>query len=236
MSRFRPGESLSEWNDRMVDLYDPGAYHERSNAAIRGIERARTRQIVRLLDAHPGQWIVEVGVGAGNVLGKVPVGRRFGLDLSMRLLNDARRRLGARASLVRGDAASLPIATRSVDRIICSEVLEHLPNPADAIAEISRVVRGDGVVVLSVPNEALIDRIKGVLRRLRLLAAFSSSAYRVPAAMKDEWHIHEFSLSMLQDIVRPHLRIERTVAVPSRILPIRYVARCVPRSPDYPGG
>ncbi|HLN93349.1 MAG TPA: class I SAM-dependent methyltransferase, partial [Thermoanaerobaculia bacterium] len=129
MNRLRPGESFAEWNDRMVELYDPGAYHEESNALIRAIERIRTRRIVAFLDALPAQRILEVGVGAGNVLEKVTVGRRLGLDLSMKLLGDARRRLGPRGMFIRGDAATLPIASRTIDRVVCSEVLEHLTDP-----------------------------------------------------------------------------------------------------------
>ncbi len=212
----------------MVERYDPGAYHERSNAWIRAIERERTRRIVRLLDAREHHGVLEVGVGAGNVLEKLP-GKRFGLDLSMRVLGDARRRLGKRAALVRGDAAVLPVASRSFDRVVCSEVLEHLPDPGAAVAEIARVVRADGVVVLSVPNETLIDRIKAVLKRMRLLGLFSSSGYRVPADMKEEWHLHEFDLALLRRVAEPHLRLERVEGVPHKLFPIRYVARCVPR-------
>lgn len=231
MNRLRPGESFAEWNDRMVELYDPGAYHDRSNAVIRAIERVRTRRIAILLDAHPAQRVLEVGVGAGNVLGEVPVGRRLGLDLSMRLLGDARRRLGARGAFIRGDAAALPIASRTIDRVVCSEVLEHLPDPAAAVAEIARVVRDDGIVIFSIPNEKLIDRVKAVLQRFRTLSLFSSRGYRVPRRMKDEWHLHEFDLTLLREIVEPHLRIETTVGVPTDFFPVRYVARCRPRTP-----
>jgi SAM-dependent methyltransferase len=46
----------------------------------------------------------------------------------------------------------LPYATGSIDGIVCSEVLEHLLEPARAIAEFSRVLAPGGVLVVSVPN------------------------------------------------------------------------------------
>lgn len=46
----------------------------------------------------------------------------------------------------------LPYATGSIQGIICSEVLEHLLDPARAIAEFSRVLAPGGVLVVSVPN------------------------------------------------------------------------------------
>jgi ubiquinone/menaquinone biosynthesis C-methylase UbiE len=225
------GKTPAEWNDEMIVRYNPGAYHEQSNAVIRAIERKRTREIIRLLHIRGEESVLEVGVGAGNVLEQIPAKRRFGLDLSMRILRDAARRLRQSASLTAGDAAALPIASRTFDRVVCSEVLEHLPDPGAAVAEIARVVRDDGIVVISVPNERLIDRVKTVLQRLRALSFFSSREYRVPLHMKDEWHLHEFDLTLLRKIVEPHFRVETTVGVPTDLFPIRYVARCRPRSP-----
>ncbi len=46
----------------------------------------------------------------------------------------------------------LPYADGSIDGIVCSEVLEHLLEPARAIAEFSRVLAPQGVLVFSVPN------------------------------------------------------------------------------------
>ncbi|MBI5159892.1 MAG: methyltransferase domain-containing protein [Micrococcales bacterium] len=213
----------------MVQRYHPGAYHERSSLPVRAVERARTRAIVRLLDVLPHHRVLEVGVGAGNVLAEVPVGLRLGLDLSPSILRDARQRLGTRATLVQGDAAGLPFPDGAFDRVMASEVLEHLPNPGAAVREIARVTRTGGVVVLSVPNESLIDRTKDLLSRVRLLRWLSSSDYHVPVDMKDEWHLHAFDLDVLQEVAAPHLHVERVVAVPHALLPLRWVARCIPR-------
>ncbi|MBI2893473.1 MAG: methyltransferase domain-containing protein [Deltaproteobacteria bacterium] len=222
------GKSYVEWNEEMVRRYDPGAYHERSSVLIRALERQRTRRIVRLLGATPNHRILEVGVGAGNVLERVPGARRVGIDLSSRVLGAARRRLGETATLVRGDAAVLPFGRATFDRVICSEVLEHLPDPGAAVAEIARVVKPDGVVVLSVPNEALIDRLKRIMGRTHLLPLLSTAGYHVPHSMKDEWHLHEFDLALLRRVAEPHLMIDRTSGVPHSSFPIRWVARCLP--------
>jgi SAM-dependent methyltransferase len=48
--------------------------------------------------------------------------------------------------------SGLPYTTGSIQGIICSEVLEHLLDPATAIAELGRVLAPGGVLVLSVPN------------------------------------------------------------------------------------
>jgi len=235
LSMIRPkdaapgGRSFQDWNEEMVQRYHPGAYHERSSFPVRAIERARTRQIVELLDVLPHHRVLEVGVGAGNVLDRVPTGLRFGLDLSASLLRDARLRLASRATLLRGDAACLPFADDSFDRVLSSEVLEHLPDPGAAVGEIARVTRPGGIVVLSVPNERLIDGTKALLARTHLLRWLSSKDYRVPADMKDEWHLHEFDLEALRSVVVPHLHVQEVRGVPHALLPLRWVARCIPR-------
>jgi SAM-dependent methyltransferase len=53
---------------------------------------------------------------------------------------------------LRADALALPFPDDSFDRVIASEVLEHIPDDGAAIAEIFRVVRPRGLVAVSVPR------------------------------------------------------------------------------------
>lgn len=50
-----------------------------------------------------------------------------------------------------GDAMQLPLADKSVDTILCTEVLEHLPNPEKAIAEFARILKPNGIVITTAP-------------------------------------------------------------------------------------
>jgi SAM-dependent methyltransferase len=45
----------------------------------------------------------------------------------------------------------LPLDSESFDTVVCSDVLEHIPTPAAAIQEISRVLKPGGVLLLNVP-------------------------------------------------------------------------------------
>ncbi len=60
--------------------------------------------------------------------------------------------VGASATAVRGDLLHLPVPTASVDRVIASEVLEHIPDDATAFAEIARVLVPGGRVAVTVPR------------------------------------------------------------------------------------
>lgn len=50
-----------------------------------------------------------------------------------------------------GDAGSLPLADASVDSILCTEVMEHVPHPENTIAEFSRALRPGGVIIATAP-------------------------------------------------------------------------------------
>ena len=56
---------------------------------------------------------------------------------------------GAVATAVRGDLLHLPVPDASVDRVMASEVLEHIPDDATAFAEIARVLKPGGVLAFA---------------------------------------------------------------------------------------
>jgi ubiquinone/menaquinone biosynthesis C-methylase UbiE len=58
---------------------------------------------------------------------------------------------------------SLPVKDESVDYVLCVEGIEHLENPFDAIGELSRVLRRNGLLIITTPN------IMTVKSRLRFL-------------------------------------------------------------------
>ena len=50
-----------------------------------------------------------------------------------------------------GDAAVIPFASRTVDTVLCTEVLEHVPDPDAVIREIARVLKPGGTVICTAP-------------------------------------------------------------------------------------
>lgn len=53
---------------------------------------------------------------------------------------------------VQGDALHLPFPDGSFDRVICSEVLEHIPDDEGAMRELTRVLRAGGTMAITVPR------------------------------------------------------------------------------------
>jgi SAM-dependent methyltransferase len=50
-----------------------------------------------------------------------------------------------------GDAMNLPLGDNTIDTILCTEVLEHIPNPEKAIAEFARILRPGGTIITTAP-------------------------------------------------------------------------------------
>lgn len=215
-----PESDLVSWNEAMVERYDIERYYERSHPLIRRLEQQRLDALVEMAAPAPGERVLEVGCGAGHVLEKFDGVARTGIDLSEGMLSRIRRRLGEDVTLARGSADALPFADGAFDIVVCTEVLEHVPDPAAVVAELVRVAGADGRVVVSIPNEVNIDRAKRALRRLPLVRQL----LRTLAAENNEWHLHHFDLRMLQSIAGRTARIEALRAIPVRVLPLRYVA------------
>jgi SAM-dependent methyltransferase len=56
------------------------------------------------------------------------------------------------ANVVQGDALALPFPDGTFDRVICSEVLEHIPDDVAAMRELTRVLRPGGTMAITVPR------------------------------------------------------------------------------------
>jgi len=74
---------------------------------------------------------------------------------------------------VAGAADQLPFRSRSISTVICSEVLEHLSDDQAALNEISRILRIQGTLILTVPHKknyfAVDDRFVNHFRRYELI-------------------------------------------------------------------
>jgi ubiquinone/menaquinone biosynthesis C-methylase UbiE len=226
--RIKP-EEFREWNERMLGKYDPDAFHHHSNSFVRFIERMRVRAIFKVIEIKREDCIIEIGCGAGNVIDNATPCKSFGVDISSSVLRKARQRLDEKVYLFQGDAQSLPCKDRVFTHIICSEVLEHLIDPSAALTEMARILRTGGTIVISIPNESMINHIKRILIRLGIFGCLfrrRGDYQEMSERMEDEWHLHAFELNEWLDLFRKYFKVTHLRKVPFFWLPLRYVIRC----------
>jgi SAM-dependent methyltransferase len=117
-----------------------------------------------MLDGLAPRRILEIGVGEGHVTQRIR--QRFpdvtivGVDLPDDELAGDWREAGLVCLF--GDATRLPVADGAVDLVLAIEVLEHVPRPDVALAELARV--SSGALIASVPFEP-IWRLGNIARR-----------------------------------------------------------------------
>jgi SAM-dependent methyltransferase len=116
--------------------------------------RRRTRILLEYLELRDGLSVLDCGCGMGFYLLALSRLRRLdlvGIDTDPIRLEQARRAAPA-ARLERADVARLPFDDRCFDRVLMTEVLEHVDDDLGALREVRRVLRPGGILAVSVPN------------------------------------------------------------------------------------
>ncbi len=130
-------------------IYDRVARHY--DAAMRPLERwFLTRLRERVFDSLPRQGrILELGAGTGRNFDFYPNGiAGIATDPSAEMLSIARQKSIGRVRLVQSCAESLPFEKHSFDAALATLVFCSVESPAQAFAELRRVVKPGGIVVL----------------------------------------------------------------------------------------
>ena len=117
------------------------------------IEPREVEETVYAFDAFPGKTVLEVGCGNGYLLSRYARhgARSFGMDLTWTGTDLSRRRfaleeLGGR--FIQADAERLPFQTGTFDLVVSAGVLHHIPSIQAAVAEIHRLLKPGGTILL----------------------------------------------------------------------------------------
>ena len=130
----------------------------RANPILDYEQAVRSRAVLSLLKPRAGETILDIG--CGNARDIVPIlranARIVGVDISPEMIRQGKSDLADAGfpdvELQVGDATELEFPTGTFDAVLCSEVIEHIPDASRAIGEMFRVLRPGGRLVLSTPN------------------------------------------------------------------------------------
>jgi methionine biosynthesis protein MetW len=139
--------------------------------------------------------VLDIGCASGNLALALEKGkgcRVLGIDLDP----DATAAAAAKGiEAIAADVTARPldeiVSGRSFDVAILADILEHLATPAGLLAQVRRVLRPGGVVLVSFPNITHID--------VQLMLAQGEWRY-VPAGILDETHLRFFTLASFAEM------------------------------------
>src|SRR6266480_6531621 len=142
--------------DEALRLYDPSNpvcryYHLSRKERVEGVCREVLTGTGALTN---GRVVADVGCGTGSYF---PVLSRFadrvtGVEIARPKARAVQERYGrARVRIVVGSATEIPLSDARYDLVLCSEVIEHFPNPQHVLAEVFRITKPGGYVVISTP-------------------------------------------------------------------------------------
>jgi ubiquinone/menaquinone biosynthesis C-methylase UbiE len=163
--------------------YIHGYSREEQERLVGQAEYWRDSLILPAVRARAGESLLEVGCGAGAVLGVIAGGcpgvKLAGIDLAPEQIAYARRHLGelgrTDVDLRQGDATRLPWEDASFDHVFMMWFLEHLFDPAPFLAEARRVLRPGGTITaietdystfLAFPTDPDLDALMAAQREL----------------------------------------------------------------------
>ena len=224
----------NQTDSKRADLYDEGNFNYLHYWDGRDYEhRSEQLAIKRLLSRRSFQHAADIGGGYGRlcvVLQKYA--QRVSLaEPSKKQLAIAKQYLKAYPGIdqKRMQADDLQFQTNSLDLVTMIRVMHHLPDPSKEFAEIARVLKKDGYLVLEVANYSHIrNRIRYARRREKLP--------NKPVDIRSEAHRHDKEVAfvnhnpktVIKQLAHAGLKVERTLSVSNlrspglkRVLPVR---------------
>ena len=213
-------------NDRLAREYSIDDYYARSPWPIRFVESRRLARIRDFMGDADALDVAEVGSGGGHVLRMFPRARLTAIDVSGVYLDIAKRNLaGYDVSFIKGEVDKLDLPAASFDRIVCTEVLEHVVDPDAVLAAMVRLLRPSGIAVVTVPNDPLILKIKSVIRR-------TPARWILGDGIEwggDRYHLHRWMPSEFELLLTRHFRVVERRMAPVAAIPVRACFKCSPR-------
>jgi len=132
-----------------------------------------------------GKVVLDIASGSGYGTNLLSQGakRVIGVDVDTAAVEYAKENFGAKnIEFKHGDATNIPLEDNAVDVVVTFETIEHVKDFKAFLREIDRVLKPDGVLLMSTPND-------------------------LEFAEGNHFHVHEFQYDELIGAIRPHFKV-----------------------------
>lgn len=159
---------------------------------VYGMPKNREKRIMQLIEENvKNKSILDVGCSEGYFGSKLKKkgAKVIGVDISKSAIKIAKQVLNE-VRLVDLNDGKLPFQDRTFDIIVASEVIEHLIQPQKILNELARVVKKEGMVIITTPNFMYWGNRRKFLR---------GDFRYTKSGMFDESHIHFYTYKTLKE-------------------------------------
>jgi len=155
--------------------------------------KRRTYEIIRAINKYHQSkidTILDIGAAEGAMLSSIkkefPQAKCFGLEYSQELIDTNQDK---NIKIIQGDAQNLPFENNFFDIAIATAVIEHLPEPSKMLSEAYRILKKDGILVLTTPDP-FFDKIAEILNRQETGHQITFNLKR----LKEDFQNHNFQV------------------------------------------
>ena len=190
-------EKVKERFDELADSY--------SNNAISYIRDKRLYLINKHIKKE--DRVLEIGCGSGNILRFINSKNIYGLDISPKMIDFCKKTIPY-GNFTQGDAENLPYENDFFDKVIISEVLYYLPDLEKALEEAKRVLKKDGLLLITSLNKKY-NFVKTLVNILKI-------------GVHDNVSMSYISLNNLKNNLEKDFKIGEISSVPIKFMPANY--------------
>lgn len=185
---------MKQSHHHIIEQVPPDYYQNGiKNNFLQKAWHTRKFKIVALQIKNQPKRILDVGCASGWFLSrlqkKFPYAKCYGIDIYKEAIQLGKKKY-PKISFKVSDAHKIPFSAGSFDVVICTEVLEHVDDPKQAVDEIKRVLKKNGQAIIELDSGSILFSI------VWFLWGFSRGSVWKNA------HLHSFTIEKLEKMLR----------------------------------
>jgi len=146
-----------KWQENFADInVHEELYNLKKKPLVSFFHLKRVEEIVKIVEKLKPKTLIEVACGDGFVLQEISkiknAPKLTGVEISEKRIERCKSK-PFKAEYILGDILKLPFKDNSFDAVVATEILEHIPNYQIAIAELNRIIKPGGHIIITFPNE-----------------------------------------------------------------------------------
>ena len=181
--------------------------------------RLRVKKILNELGRIKGKTVLDAGCEIGYVSQHIEQkgAKVLAFDVVEPAIKEFKKKIKALKLNIRAFVAyaqKIPLKNNRVDAIVCTEVIEHMPQLEKVFAEFERVLKPGGLVVITFPNEGLRKPFYPFIK-----------LFGINTEVEEDVTLFEHNLPNILNLLRKHFTVKKRYKFPW-YLPLTHMVVC----------